>query len=140
MVTISDTRIRNTVFETVYDLINGAKSGYNTVSTPTLYGGHPDLDSVSFPAIIINPITVSEADYTVDSTRNVTTKNIVVVVEVYSKGNKDVDNLADGVTYTLRNSTFSGAFLTGVQDDDGVLFPNDGKVKQKTLTFTFMRR
>lgn len=143
MVTITDTRLRSTIYQTVYALINAAKATYNTTVTPTVYGGHPDLDSVTFPNIVINPIAVSEDDYTVDETRNVSTKSIVVVIEAYTKGlnsSKDIDNLADGITYTLRNNTFPGAFLTGVEEDDGVIFPNDNKVRQKTLAFTYMRR
>lgn len=139
MVTITDARIRHTIFETIYDLIEADKTTYNASSTPTLYGGYPDLNSVSFPFIVVNPVNVEESEYTVDTTRYSTTKTIIVVVEIYAKSNKDVDNISDGITETMRQVS-EGFFLTGVNEDFGIVFPNDGKLKQKTLTFTFVRR
>lgn len=140
MVTITDSRIRHTVFETIYDAINADKSTYNGSSTPSLYGGHPDWNSISFPCIIVNPVNVDEDEYTVDTVRGSTTKGIVVVVEVFGKSNKDIDNLSDGISNTMRSVIEQGLFLVGVSEDDGVLIPNDGKLKQKSLTFSFKRR
>lgn len=138
VVTITDSRIRNTVYESVYDIINSDKSGYNASSTPTLIGGHPDLSTISFPTIIINPIEVNESDYTADHTSSL--KDIAVIVEIYTKSEKDLDNIADGVSNSLRGDKISGAFLNAVNESNGVSFVNESKIKQKTLTFMFRRR
>lgn len=143
MVTITDQRIRNTVFESVYDLLNGDKANWNAVVTPSIIGGHPNLDTVTFPIVIINPIDVSEDDYTIGTSDISTMKTIAVIVEVYTSGKnaeKDLDNIADGISYLLRNTQITGIFLNDVQDSSGLSTPNNTKIKQKTLTFTFMRR
>lgn len=140
MVTILDSAIRSTIYETIYDLINTDKATYGASAIPTLYGGYPDVASITYPNIIILPVSVDEGEFTVDTTRNSTTKTINVTVEVYAKKNKDLDFLADGVSATIRDNTFSGAFLTAVNEGTNFLFPNDQKVKSKNLTFTFVRR
>ena len=139
MVSISDSTIRNNVYETIYDQLNTDKSTYGASSTPALYGGHPDWESASFPNIILNPIEVDEADYTVDTTRSVSNKTVVVIIEVYTTKNKDLDIIADGVSASMKTQ-FTGLFLVNAAEDNGVVFPNDEKIKMKTMTFTFMRR
>lgn len=137
MVTISDSTIRNNVYETIYDLINSSKSSYGS---PALYGGYPDVKTISFPNIIIYPIRVDESEYTIGSSRTSTTKDVVVQIEIYSEKNKDLDIISDGLTSTIRGNTFSGLMLNSVTEDVGAVFPNESKVKLKTLMFNFKRR
>ncbi|RLG33404.1 hypothetical protein DRN98_03980 [Methanosarcinales archaeon] len=139
MVTINDSSIRSNIYESVYDLINNDKSGYGSSSEPSLYGGHPDWDSCSFPNIIINPIEVDESDYTIDTNRSVSNKTVVVVIEIFTKKNKDLDIIADGVGGSLKTN-IPGLFIVNTSEDNGVVFPNEMKIKMKTMTFTFMRR
>lgn len=140
MVTITDSGIRHTIYETVYDIINGTKSSYGASGTPTLYGGMPDLNSITFPAIVIMPVEVSEDEPLFHTTQYNTMKSAVVTVMCFAKSNKDVDYLGDGVTNALRSSSFSGAFLVNVGDDNSFITPNEQKIKVKTLSFTYMRR
>jgi len=139
MVTIIDSTIRQTVYETIYDTINVATSTFGASSAPSVYGGYPDERSVSFPCIIIQPVNVSDNEFTIDTTRTSSTKDIVVITEIYATKNKDLDIIADGIVNTLK-SPISGIFLTNTEDAYGIMLPNDNKIKQKTLTFTFMRR
>lgn len=138
MVTISNSTLRNNVYETIYDLVSGAKSGFGD---PALYGGYPDVSSISFPNVVINPISVSEDTFTVESSRSGSSnKNVLVIIEIYSEKNKDLDIISDGLTDLFRTSNINGLSLVSVGEDFAVVFPNDSKVKQKTLTFTFLRR
>jgi len=138
MVTISNSTIRNNVYETIYDLISNAKSGFGN---PALFGGYPDVKTISFPNVVINPVVVSEDTYTIETTRSgASNKNILVTIEIYSEKNKDLDTISDGLTHLLRTSNISGLSLVGVGEDFGVVFPSSSKVKQKTLTFSYLRR
>lgn len=139
MVTITDTSIRHTVYQNVYDVINNTKSGYSASATPTLYGGMPDFNDMTYPSIVIMPVEVSEDNPLFDTVYN-TSKTILVTVMCFAKSNKDTDYLSDGVTNALRSSMFSGATLINVSDDNSYLTPNDQKIKVKTLGFTYMRR
>jgi hypothetical protein len=138
MVAITDSTVRNTVYESVYDLVNTNKSSW--VSDTALYGGYPDNEDISFPNIIIMPIDVDEDSYTVDTDRNVSTKMIMVNIEVYSKKNKDLDKISDGLTAMFRANQITGLFLVSVAENTQVVMPNDLKLKSKVLTFTFKRR
>jgi len=139
MVTINDSTVRSNIYETVYDRINTDKSGYNASSTPALYGGHPDWESASFPNIIINPIEIDESAYTIDTTRSVSNKTIVIIIEIFTKKNKDLDFIADGVSASMKTN-IPGIYIVSTGEDNGVVFPNESKIKMKTMTFTFMRR
>lgn len=135
MVTITDSSIRNTIYETIHDLLSA-----NIASSITIYGGYPDISSISYPNIIIMPINVSEDSFTIDTSRMDSSKTILVNIMIFSKANKTLDIIADTVSYTLRSNTFSGAYLTSVSEDDIFITPNDQKVKGKSLSFTYVRR
>lgn len=143
MVTITDSGLRSTVFETIYDIINTDKSLYASALTPswnpTLYGGLPDLDTISFPSIIIMPITVNETEFTIDTSRQSTTKDITVNILLFAKKNKDLDYLSDGITNSLKLVT-QGIVLNQITESFNAIYPNDQKIKSKTLNFSFSRR
>jgi hypothetical protein len=108
-------------------------------STPVLYGGYPDIKTVNFPCIIVQPIAVSEDEFTVDSTRTATSKEIIVVIEVYAEKNKDLDIITDYIVNTFKTPII-GLFLTNTEDAYGIALPGNNKVKLKTLSLTFVRR
>jgi hypothetical protein len=143
MVTITDSNPRSTVFETVYDIINTDKSLYGASLSPswvpTIYGGMPELDTITYPAIIILPVTINENELTVDTTRTSSTKTITVNAVLFAKKNKDLDYLSDGVTNSIRINT-SGIYLTEISESSNVIYPNEQKIRSKTINFTFMRR
>lgn len=140
MVTINDSTLRNNFYETIYDLIDTASSSYLGTSTLEIIGGYPDTDTLYMPVITLLPINISENNFTIDTTHNISDKEILVNVVLFSTKNKDLDKMADGVSNTLRTNTFSGAYLLSVSEEDNVIFSNDNKVKSKTLTFTYNRR
>lgn len=142
MVTITDQRIRNTVFQNIYSLIDVSASTFNASSTPDVISGHVDLNTVTFPCIVINPIEVEEdsKDKTIDTTRVATNRNVVVIVEVYTKKAEDLDNIADGLNYTFSNNSINGIQYQSAMDSTGISFPNNSKIRQKTITLNFLRR
>ena len=137
MVTIADSTLRNNIYESVYDLISNGKSSFGS---PAIYGGYPDNKTIAFPNVVIFPIKVDESEYTVDNTRNSTTKNIIVQIDIYSEKNKDLDIISDGITYLLRSNSITGIMLMNVTEDFGIVFPEKSKLKQKSLFFNFVRR
>jgi hypothetical protein len=141
MVTLTDQTLRNTFYTTVYNLINTATSTYIATSTVIdVRGGYPDIDSITFPIITLSPINIAEDMFTIDPSHNTSTKTISFDTILYALTNKDIDKLADGVSYTLRNNPFAGAMLLNVAEADNIIFSNEDKVRSKTLTFTYLRR
>jgi hypothetical protein len=122
----------------VYDLIYANRTSFNASSTPTVIGGHPDFNTLTFPTIIINPVEVGEEQFTLDGSS--TNKSITVIVEVYTKKEKDLDDIGDGLTLLFRTNTINGLSYNGCSESNGVSLVNESKVKQKTLSLSFFRR
>lgn len=139
MVTISDSSLRANVFETVYDLVNSNKSSWTTVGSKTinLYAKLPD-DNPVFPCIIVHPVVVDKDTYSMD--RTTMNKNVLVVLEIYSIHNKDIDTIADGLTSIFDTNKIKGITLISMSEDIGDLIPNNSKLKQKTITINYLRR
>jgi len=140
--TINDSTLRSNVFETIYDILNTDKSLYGASLSPswipTLYGGMPDLETIDFPSIIVMPITANESEFTI-GTRTFSTKDIAVNVMLFTKKNKDLDYLSDGVVNSIRTST-SDLMLNEVNESFNAIYPNEQKIKSKTISFIFKRR
>ena len=140
MVTLNDNTLRTNVYNTVYTQLNSDRLSYSTSPIPTLYGGYPDLSTITFPAIILSPIKIINSDKTVDETHSSSKRTIIVSLAIFSTKNRDLDILSDSIDLSMSNQ-FSGMVLTDSGEGDGDLVtPNDQKVHIKTLTYTFIRR
>lgn len=138
MVTINDNTIRHNIYETIYDLINANKSSWSSSSEASLIGGYPDFNSTNFPTIVLLPINVDETERVVGD--NSSTKFVTVIIQIFSKGNSDLDILSDGITDMLRSNNIVGLSLGDVNEDYSFANPNESKIKVKTLTVNFKRR
>lgn len=133
---------RTDLYTAVYNLISGAISSYGaSTSNITVYGGYPDTDLPTFPSVVIEPIESSErgSTKTIDKSRNVYHNDMVVIVHIFAKRNRDLDIIADGITTTLNTQT-PGFILNDISDANGFLIANEQKVKLKTLTLNYLHR
>jgi len=138
MVTILDSSLRQNVWESVYDLATTSIATSDAIVTAAYIDSQPQLNQV-----VINPIDKSENAFTVDTTRNVTTKTIVVNIDIYTKGkdsSKNIDILSDKVENIFKTNQIDGITLISFSSNFGFIYPNDNKVKLNTITLTFMRR
>lgn len=137
MVTISNDTLRQNVYKTFWDYL----SGLTFTTQPTIYGGFPDLVNITFPCIIIEPISVSEDTYTIDTSRDITTKDISINVHVFAKANKDLDIVSDGLSSSVRSKVFNGITLVNIRENNNSMIEaNAQKVKGKSITFNYRRR
>lgn len=139
--TISSSSIRHDMYTAVYTIVNALASSTGASSTPTVYGGFPDLLSISFPNIIIEPVEVRDGSYTVDETRIVSNSDIYITIHIFSKKNQDLDLIADTVSYGLKSNKIGGAILVGIESDtNNLVVANEQKVKGKTLSIHYLSR
>jgi hypothetical protein len=132
---------RGDLYSIVDNAIRNSMSSYGaSTSTITLYGGFPDLKSITFPAIIIEPIELMEigSSKTIDTVRDVSSKTMPVIVHIFAKRNRDLDIIADGIN--ALNLSTSGFLLNDTSDSNAFLQANEQKVKGRTLTLTFLQR
>ena len=136
----SDSTLRQNVYSQIYSLINTDKSSYNTSVTPTLNGGYPDLNNITFPSINFPNVNISKNNFSIGTSDNTSNSTISVIIYIFAKDNKDLDKLSDGIDNSIINKKFDGFFLVDTSEDDALLMPNEQKLKSKTLSYTFMRR
>ena len=142
---MEDSTLRPDVYTLIYGIINSNLNSYSTIGsiTPTLYGGFPDVKNIVYPCIIIEPIEIQEQNFTLDEERLVSSKDINVIIHIFSKANKDLDSISSGISNTIRTTSLkgSGMFYNGsTSDGNSFIQANEQKVKGKTLNFNFIRR
>lgn len=136
---MNDVSLRHDAWNAVYEVLNNNKNSMITGKSVTILGGYPDEEPV-FPCVIINPVSVNEDEYTIDTTRSVSSKEVVVVLELFTKSNLDLDYLGDAVSDLFRSNQLAGLFLISVSDSNAVFLSNNNKLKQRTISLVFRRR
>ena len=136
MVTITNNTIRNTVYESIYDILNANVGSYNSSSQPSVKAGFTG-DSKNLPEIVLYPIDVDKTDYNFGQANP--NREVRVMIEIYSKKMKDLDILADDIDVLL-DSEISGLQLLGKGESTAFETTNQNKLHLKTLTFTYLRK
>lgn len=137
MVTISDSTLNANVWKTVYDLIVAANLESSTTTVTSAF-----IDNhTSFPQVVINPIEVSRSDGTIDSTMTSHTKEISVIIDLYSKKASQIDTMNDSISTLLMTTNIPGITLIAADSSGGQgIDPNGNKIHVLSLTFTYKRR
>jgi hypothetical protein len=139
MVTVSESTLRANVYETIYDLLSaGVSSTSFPVSGVTLSAAYID-ESQKIPQVVINPADVEYTEFSFG--RNVGKKEIRVLIDIYTKKNKDKDQIADYIANSLTTNAFVGFYLANLSDSNAFETPGMGsKIHLKSLACTFVRR
>jgi hypothetical protein len=136
MVVISNTSLRSNVYETVYDLLTNNIGSYTSSSQPTVKASYTS-DSKNLPEIVLYPVDVDSLDFNFGQSSP--SREVRVMIDVYSKKMKDLDILADNID-NLLYTKISGLQLIGKSESTAFETPNNNKLHLKTLTFTFLRK
>lgn len=126
--------VRQTLFEAIYDALTAADLLSSTVTVTAAY---IDNDSSAFPQVVVHPIDVSKDDFTFD--RSYSTKDIRVMVDIWTIKNKDKDEIADAIDSVLSSTLTSGVSLVGWTEDNALEAPGGNKIHLKTITLNFMQ-
>jgi hypothetical protein len=135
MVTITDSALSHTVYETLYDTI-GALS--LTPSTFKMRASYSD-DETTFPIIVIEDPRSQYRDPSVDQAN--WTKNIKVIVNIYAVNNEDCSTLRDGIMNSLTTTKITGLSLANTDEDvDNTQNAKGQKVRKRMIALTYVRR
>jgi hypothetical protein len=138
MVTIVDATLRQNVYEQIYDTLKAyaTEGSYGTTTQPTVTAAYID-DSQSFPQIIISPVDIDREEYNFG--QNNPTKEIRVLIDVYTRKNQDIDILSDDLD-GLMDIPIAGLNLIGASESRAFENTNQSKIHNKTLTYTYRRK
>lgn len=134
MVTIESSTLRSNVWETVYDELVAANLLSSTVSVKSAY---PDSQP-SFPLVVVHPTNIEKEDWTFD--RSSSRNNIEVLIDVYTKKSKQIDQITDEIDALSSLKTISGLMLVGWSESLAISPGNENKIHLKTLTLGYARR
>lgn len=138
MVTLTDSTLRATVYETIYDLINGISAwGLSSSNSVTVTSAFIDKDE-TFPQVVIHPVDVDNSDFTFD--KSLMYREIRVLIEVYSKKRKDLDQMADKILSTIEAGSTAGMRLVDTNENTAMNAPAGLKLHSKSITLTYVRR
>jgi hypothetical protein len=143
MVTISDSTLRANVYETLYDLVYAISSwGLSSSATVTVTAAYIDgTDSDDgvppLPQVVIHPIMVSNDPVNYD--RSLMDREIRVLIEIFTKKKKDLDQIADKIMDTIESASTLGMMLVDT-DENNAMNASQSKVHSKALSFTYKRR
>lgn len=133
MVNIASSTLRSNIYETIYDELTSADLLSSTVTVTAAY----IEDDNAFPQVVIHPVDVDKSDYTFN--RAYSTKDIVVMIDIWTKKNKDKDLITDEIDSVLESVVMNGVMLTGWSESNALESPGDNKVHLKTITLNYMR-
>ena len=133
MVTISNSTVRANIYETLYDTLNSANLLSSTVTVTAAY---IDSDS-SFPQVVIHPVDVSHDMFGMDRVNSRKTAN--VMIDVYTKKAKEIDQITDEIDALVRPLKLPGITLVDWSEDRALSTDNDNKIHLKTITIAYMR-
>jgi len=134
MVSINDTTLRANIYETIYDTLTAA---HLLSSTATVTAAYIDSDTAPFPQVVINPVDVDKDSFSFD--KSISSKNINIVIDIYTKKNKDKDLLADEIDGVITSLSMSGVSLKGWTESNALEVPNDNKIHLKSIVLTYYR-
>lgn len=128
--------LRQDLYESVYDALTSA---YLLSSTATVTAAYIDSDTARFPQVVVNPVDVELENFTYDRTHS--TKRIRIIVDIWTKKNKDKDIIADQIseisTSSLVGST--GCMLVGWTESNALEPQGGNKIHLKSISLDFLK-
>lgn len=139
MVTISNSTVRQNIWETIYDDLS------NELSDKTVTASFIDTfkNGKFKDQIVIYPITINEEQLVLN--RSLKNQPIIIRIDIFSKKNKDIDLISDRIHSFFDSNETSYEDSHGLYDmatfDTSVdtIFIGDQKVHIKTITINFTR-
>lgn len=133
---ISDSTLNVSVFETIYDKLYNNIGSYHSSSQPSVKASYNEKDQV-FPIIVLNPITKDNSNYTYG--QNNPNKDILVIIEIYAKKNKDRDILRDDIEVLLK-TPIPGIQMTNYSDAVDYDGSNNNRLFSATISISYLRK
>jgi hypothetical protein len=142
MVTITDSNLRSSVYETVYDLVTGISAwGLSSSATVTVTAAYIEGKSdTPLPQVVVHSPEISSDASNFD--RTLMDREVRVLIEVFTGGEKkrkDLDQISDKIVSTLETASTPGMQLVDM-DENNAMPTVQSKIASKALSFTYRRR
>ena len=133
MVAITNASTRQNLYETVYDILTAADLLSSTVKVTAAYID----DDKSFPQVVVHPVDINKSPLSFN--RSYFDNSLVVMIDIWTRKNKEKDQISDEIDDLLSSLKIDGVCLVG-WDESNALEPQGGnKIHLKTITLTYKR-
>lgn len=131
--------LKTNIYNDVYSTLYNANLGSSTLTVTSAF----ITSNPTYPQLVIYPVDSSEDEFTLDTNRTSSTRNITLVLDLFTKSTRQIDNIVDEVEDLLRGvSLVSGTVnFESLNGASGVAGEYLGqKVYPYTITLTFTYR
>ena len=134
MVTINKSTFRQNVYETIYDTLTSANLLSGTVTVTAAYID----DDQSFPQVVVHPITSNKDEWAFQKSNH--TNHIKVMIDVWTKKNKERDQITDEIDSLSDLKSITGLSLEDWSESPALEPKNDNKLHLTTITIVYRYR
>jgi len=134
MVAINNGSMRANLYETIYDTLTSANLLSSTVTVTAAY---IDDDDDKFPQVVIHPVDVSKSPLSFDRTHY--SNDMSVMIDVWTKKNKEKDQISDEIDALLSPLKISGACLVDWSESNALEPVGGNKIHLKTIVISYRR-
>jgi hypothetical protein len=140
MVTVSDSSLRQNAYETLYDNIVLSCAGLlgSTVTVTAAFISGSTGNNPPLPQVVIHSPEVDYYDFSFNRANS--TKEVRLLVDVYTRKAKDKDVIVDAIMNSISTTNFAGLSLVGSNESDALSNVDDNKLHLKSVAITYLRR
>jgi len=124
--------IRQNLYEAVYNALLDGGLLNDTVKVTSAYTD----ETKAFPQVVVHPVDVDKAGFTFD--RSYSTKNIRLMIDIWTYKNKDKDEIADEIDDLLGANILAGISLVGWTESNALEPQGGNKIHLKTIVLDFV--
>lgn len=125
--------LRQTLYEAVYDALTSANL---LSSTATVTAAFIDSPTASFPQVVVHPVDVNKRSFTFNKGNSY--EDVRIMIDIWTRKNKDKDVIADEIDEVLSNNSFSGLSMVGWTESNAFESPGNNKLHLKTVIIDFL--
>ena len=128
---VSNNTLRSDIYSAFYTALNGNIAGVSLTTS-----AYPDEKPV-FPMVVINSPNVAKESLTYD--RSYSSKNIVVVIDLYTLQAIQLDTLGDAIDVIVSSLKIPGMSLLSSDESIAISPSNDSKIRLKSFSYSYKR-
>jgi hypothetical protein len=125
--------LRQNVFEAVYTALTNA---YLLSSTVTVTAAFIDRSDAPFPQVVVHPVDVNKDTFTYD--RTYSRKDVRIMIDIWTKKNKEKDQIADQIDAVLESINLGYVQLVGWTESNALEPQGGNKIHLKSIILDFM--
>ena len=125
--------LRQDLYEAIYTALTDANLLSSTVTVTAAY---IDSDNAAFPQVVVHPVDVDKDSYTFSRTYSM--KSIRIMIDIWTRKNKEKDEIADEIDSVLEGIRVANTSLVGWTESNALEPQGGNKIHLKSIILDFV--